>query len=113
LRDELSDGLWLVQNKPSSRSITSLFWKVGDLKKLSDVTTHAVLISLENELSDYLLKLTDENSEEFIEAKKISGGYLINPISYTNISASDLCGFFLRKLAIKIEEQKPQKIKLL
>jgi hypothetical protein len=31
--DTLSDGIWLVQTKPYSRSLTSLLWKVGDLKR--------------------------------------------------------------------------------
>lgn len=37
----LQDGIWLVQTKPSSTRISSLMWKVGDLKRVADVTTHA------------------------------------------------------------------------
>lgn len=103
--NDLSDGVWLVQTKPHSKSFNSLFWKVGDLKRIVDVTTHSALASFETELTEYLMKLTDEKSEEYKDAKKNRGGYIMGPISYSNISASDLCGLFLRKVAMKIEEE--------
>ena len=104
--DQLSDGLWLVQTKPYSRSITSLFWKVGDLKRIADVTTHAALQGFESELTRYLMKLTDENSEEYKDAQERSGGYIKSPVGYHNISASDLCSLFLRRIAMEIEKSK-------
>jgi len=106
-RDDLSDGVWLVQTKPSSKSFTSLFWKVGDLKRIVDVTTHSALAGFEHELTNYLMKLGDENSEEYKEAKDNRGGYLTRPVGYVNISAADLCGLFLRKIAMEIEKEKP------
>lgn len=102
---ELSDGIWLVQNNPTSRSMSSLFWKVGDLKRVADVTTHAALQSMEDDLIKYLQALQKEDSQEYIEAKKICGGYLRGPVGYTNISASDLCTLLLREIAKKIEEK--------
>ena len=104
--DDLSDGVWLVQTKPHSRSITSLFWKVGDLKRVADVTTHAALQGFQDQLTTYLSKLTDETSPEYKDAKERLGGYLQRPVGYHNISASDLCSLFLRQIAINIENTK-------
>jgi hypothetical protein len=102
--DTLSDGIWLVQTKPYSRSLTSLVWKVGDLKRIADVTTHAALQSYEDDLCNYLMKLTDVNSEEYKDAMNQLGGWIRGPIGYTNISARDLCILFLRQIAINIEK---------
>jgi hypothetical protein len=102
--DTLSDGIWLVQTKPYSRSLTSLVWKVGDLKRIADVTTHAALQSYEDDLCNYLMKLTDVNSEEYKDAMNQLGGWIRGPIGYSNISASDLCILFLRQIAINIEK---------
>jgi len=104
--DDLSDGVWLVQTKPSSRSLTSLFWKVGDLKRVADVTTHAALQGFEHELTSYLMKLCDQNSDEYKDAQQRLGGYLMGPVSFLNISASDICSLFLRKIAMEIENTK-------
>jgi hypothetical protein len=102
--ETLSDGIWLVQTKPYSRSLTSLLWKVGDLKRIVDVTTHAALQSYEDDLCDYLMKLTDSNSEEYKDAvETIGSGWIKGPIGYSNISARDLCILFLRQIAINIE----------
>ena len=106
--DDLSDGVWLVQTKPYSRSITSLFWKVGDLKRVADVTTHAALLGFQDQLTTYLSKLTDENSPEYKDAKERLGGYLYRPVQLGNISTSDLCSLFLRQIAINIENSNEQ-----
>lgn len=103
-RHEISDGIWMVQSKPTSRSTTSLIWKVGDLKRPVDVVTIAALESFSDDLAKYLLKLTEEDSEELKEAKKILGGYLHGAVQYGNISAADLCSLFLRRIAVECEE---------
>ena len=102
--DDLSDGVWLVQTKPYSRSITSLFWKVGDLKRVADVTTHAALQGFQDQLTEYLSKLTDETSPEYKDAKERF--YMHGPVQLGNISTSDLCSLFLRQIAINIENTK-------
>lgn len=102
---DLSDGIWLVQNKPHSKSFESLFWKVGDLKRVADVTTHAALYSFQDDLTKYLMKLTEEGSKELKEAEELLGGYLRGAISFYNISAADLCQLFLRQIAINIESE--------
>jgi hypothetical protein len=102
---DLSPGIWLVEHRPSSRSQTSLIWRVGDLKRPVDVVTHAALLSFEHELTQYLMKLGEEGSEELQEARELLGGYVskTQPIGYHNISASDLCGLFLRRIALEVE----------
>lgn len=104
--DDLSDGVWLVQSKPHSRSITSLFWKVGDLKRVADVTTHAALLGFQDQLTTYLSKLTDETSPEYKDAKERF--YMHGPVQLGNISTSDLCSLFLRQIAINIENTNEQ-----
>jgi hypothetical protein len=104
--DTLSDGIWLVQTKPSSRSMSCLLWKVGDLKRIADVTTHVALQSYEDDLTNYLMKLTDSNSSEYKNAVEQMGGWISGPIGYSGISARDLSILFLRQIAINIEGDK-------
>ena len=102
--DTLQDGIWLVQTKPSSTRISSLMWKVGDLKRVADVTTHAALQSFDNNLTAYLLKLTDINSEEYKDAVLQLGSWIKDPIEFTGISPNDLSILILRQIAINIEQ---------
>ena len=102
--DTLQDGIWLVQTKPSSTRISSLIWKVGDLKRVADVTTHAALQSFDDNLTEYLLKLTDINSEEYKDAVLQLGSWIKDPIEFTGISPNDLSILILRQIAINIEQ---------
>ena len=100
----LQDGIWLIQTKPSSTRISSLIWKVGDLKRVADVTTHAALQSYDDNLTNYLMKLTDINSEEYKDAVLQLGSWLKDPIEFTGISPNDLSILILRQIAINIEQ---------
>ena len=100
----LQDGIWLIQTKPSSTRISSLIWKVGDLKRVADVTTHATLQSYDDNLTHYLIKLTDINSEEYKDAVLQLGSWLKDPIEFTGISPNDLSILILRQIAINIEQ---------
>ena len=102
--DTLQDGIWLVQTKPSSTRISSLIWKVGDLKRVADVTTHAALQSFDDNLTEYLLRLTDINSEEYKDAVLQLGSWIKDPIEFTGISPNDLSILILRQIAINIEQ---------
>lgn len=101
---ELSDGIWLVQTKPNVKSVSSLFWKVGDIKRPCDVTTHAAIQALGDDLTKYVMKLKDENSDAFKEAKKEFGGYILGGLRISNFSASDLIQLILKQISLKIEE---------
>ena len=101
--DTLQDGIWLVQTKPSSTRISSLIWKVGDLKRVADVTTHAALQSYDDNLTNYLMKLTDINSEEYKDAVLQLGSWIKDPIDIRGISPNDLSILILRQIAINIE----------
>lgn len=103
--DLLGDGVWLVQTKDYSKSMTNLVWRLGDIKKPCDVVTHASLQSITDELSRYINRLTDESSNEYKEAKELYGGWMRGPIGYSNISSSDLCSLILRKIGTLIEEK--------
>ena len=102
--DTLPDGIWLVQTKPSSTRISSLIWKVGDLKRVADVTTHAALQSYDDNLTNYLMKLTDINSEEYKDAVLQLGSWIKDPIDIRGISQNDLSILILRQIAINIEQ---------
>lgn len=103
-RFDMQDGVWLVQNKPNSKSMSSLYWKVGDLKRPVDIVTHAGLQTLEDDLAQYLIALSDNKSKEFIEAKEICGAWLTQPVGYYNISASQLVSLFIRRISTYLEE---------
>lgn len=104
--DTLPDGIWMVQTKPGVKSVSSLLWKVGDIKRPCDVTTHVAIQSMGNDLTKYVMKLKDETSEEFKEVKRTHGGYINGPLGFTNFSANDLVQSILKQIAIKIEENK-------
>lgn len=97
---DISDGIWLVQNKPGSKSTTSLIWKVGDLKRPVDIVTHASLQAISDNLVSYLMKLGDIDSNEYKEAVEIMGGYIRGPIHFANVSASDIVSLLIRQIAI-------------
>ena len=103
-RDILQDGIWVIQSNPSSTSISSLVWKVGDLKRIADITTHAALQSYEDDLTNYLVKLTDVNSQEYKDAVIQLGNFIRGPIEISNISPADLSILILRQIAINIEQ---------
>jgi hypothetical protein len=103
-RDILQDGIWVIQSNPSSTSISSLVWKVGDLKRIADVTTHAALQSYEDNLTNYLVKLTDVNSQEYKDAVIQLGSWIKQPIDFSGISSRDLSILILRQIAINIEQ---------
>lgn len=102
---EISDGVWFVKSDEGrSKGYSSTFWKVGNIGRPVDVVTHASLQSIEEDLSTYLVSLGKVDSKEFKEAKEIAGGYLNEPIGYYNVSASQLCSLFLRRIALHLED---------
>ena len=103
--DCLSDGVWLVQTKPHSTSMTNLMWRVGDIKKPIDVVTHASLQTMEDKISSYLYQLTQESSNEYKELKKMYGDWVRGPLQIVNFSFCDLTSIILRQIAIQIEEK--------
>ena len=102
-RYEMTDGIWLVQSGTHSKSVKSLMWKVGDIKRPVDVVTHAALYSLEDKLSKYLLQLNDTSTIEWQDLKKKLQGYLNGPVGVYNISISDFIGSLLTKMAEDLE----------
>lgn len=101
---DISDGIWLVKSEPGRRSMHSLFWRVGDLKRPADIVTHAALQSIENDLAIYMLKLGDEKSAEYKELKELCGDWVKSPVGFYNISPSDLVSVMLRRIALHLED---------
>jgi hypothetical protein len=102
--DLMSDGVWLVQTKPSSRSVTSLVWRVGEIKRPADIVTHASLQTLESELGKYIHQLTKEDSAEYQELKKMYGDWVGGPLTIVNVTCSELASLVLRRIAIQLED---------
>lgn len=101
---DLSDGIWMVQSKPHSSSMSSMIWKIGNIDRPCDVLTHAALQSISDDIAQYVVRLSDATSSEFIEAKDNSGGYIKEPIGFYNISASDITSLILRRIATHLED---------
>ena len=101
---DISDGIWLVQSPSHGRSMTSLIWKIGDIPK-ADVKIHATLQKFSDKLARLLMKLTEEDSEEYKEAKVIEGGYLSGPIKIYNWSMGSLSNIILRELSKWTQEE--------
>lgn len=100
---DISEGIWLVQKRNSSKTQTNLLWKLGDLKRPVDVMTQAALASMADDIALYVVKLQDENSEEYKAAKKMLGSWMRGPIVFGNCSAYDIAHLILRRIAEEVE----------
>lgn len=112
-QDRLPDGIWVIETKKGSRSIKSAAYLVGNLKQPCDLVTIASIHKMHDDLAQYMIRLGDENSEEFQDAKNSIGGYLQGPVSIYNISPSDLATLFLRHVAKHIGEEFPKRTKII
>jgi hypothetical protein len=100
---DMPEGVWLIQNKGYSRSFMSLMWLVGDLKRPADITTHAAMQSIQDDISGYIMKLTNKDSDEYKDAKNTAGSWL-NDFSYQGVSAADLAMLILRRISLHLED---------
>lgn len=100
----LEDGIWLVQSEPGITSMTSLLWKVGEVKRPVDVVSFAAITAMADKIGRYLSNLREKDSEEYKEAENLLGGYLTGEIRYYGISPYDLASLVLRKIAFLVEE---------
>jgi hypothetical protein len=112
-KEYLPDGIWVIQTNKNSKSVTSAAFLAGKLKDPCDLITLASIQSMRDDLSSYMMKLGDENSEEYIDARETLGGYVAGPISLYNISANDLAILFLRQVGKKIGEDFPERTLML
>lgn len=100
---DLVDGIWLIQSKEHSRSMTNLVFRVGDLKEPRDVITQGALMSIQDDISSYVLKLTKEDSLEFKNLKSQYAGWVHGPLGVYNISIGDFVSVILNKIAENLE----------
>lgn len=104
---DLCDGIWLVQNRTNVRSKSSLVWKVGDLKRPVDVVTKSAFYSIMDEVAQYIVKLSDPNSIEYLEAVEHMGdwdGSGNRGYGVYNIAAIDYAMLILNKISEYFEE---------
>lgn len=100
----LEDGIWLVQSDPGMTSVTSLLWKVGEVKRPVDVVSFAAITAMTDKVARYLSNLREMDSDQYKEAKELLGGYLTGEIRYYGVSPYDLASLVLRKIAFLVEE---------
>lgn len=104
---DLSDGIWIVQNRPGIRSKSSLVWRVGDLKRPVDVATKSAFYNILDDIAHYIVKLTDPNSDEYLEAVEHLGDWNKSGdrgYGVYNICASDYAMLILNKISEYFEE---------
>lgn len=101
---DLHDGIWLVQKHPHSKSTSSLLWKVGELKRPVDIATKASVLALQQDLVDYLLNLTKEDTEEYKALKEKLGGWMKGVPCFVNISVSDFADAVLNHISDHFEK---------
>ena len=102
---DISDGIWLVQNRKHSKGYTSLLWKVGDTGRATDVLTHGKIHSLHDELCTYIQELTKKDSSVHKDAKELLGGFFREDFHFTGLSPSDLISLLLRKISFILEDR--------
>ena len=100
---DISDGIWLVQSEPGVKHVSNLVYKIGDIKEPVDVIKEATIHSMGDMLTNYIMKLRDEDSEEYKEAKELLGGFLRGAPTFSNISAYDFTTLVLRKISQQIK----------
>ena len=99
---DLTDGIWLVQSKPGWKSSSNLLFRIGDVKGIVDITTHAALQAMSNDLALYVSKLQDESSDEYLDVKELFGTWIKGPISISGIASADLSSLLLRRIAFNL-----------
>lgn len=104
---DLYDGVWLVQKRKNSKSTTGLIWKLGDIP-MADVNLFVSILKFDDELSTYLLRLTQEDSKEYKEAKEHFGEWIKGPLHIYEWSIRDLTMVILKKLGQLIQNEKEE-----
>jgi hypothetical protein len=101
----LSEGIWLVQERPGSKRTSSLVWRIGEIKRPVDIATRVGVLALQDDLVDYLRNLSDENSQEYQELKEKLGSYaLIGTPQISNIAISDFADAILNRIGSHFEK---------
>lgn len=89
-------GLYFCQDVPNGQRKTSInYWLGGDFKEPIHLEKLLTIMSLDNDLASYLMKLTEE-SPEYEQAKKDSN--LRDHLKVYNTSMQDLSVLILRWL---------------
>ena len=96
----LTDGIWLVTN--NKKRASNLVYFLGDLKKPIDLNNHAFLHQFSDDLGVYIMKLQDNQSNEFKDAKETLGGWINEPVKISGISPNDLSILILRFISEKL-----------
>lgn len=94
---DINDGFYFTQKTKSGRRTTSvLYWLGKSPKEPVDLEFLADIMQFDNELAKYLMKLCEEDSEEFKELKESNN--IKEPLKFYNISSYDLAQCVLRFL---------------
>lgn len=102
---DLYDGVWFVHKDEHSKSTETLIWKLSDIPMV-DISTFLSIHKFRDNLSTYLLRLSEENSKEYEALKNKLGGWIHGPIGVYNISYNDLTEAILLKLYLLIQNER-------
>lgn len=69
--DSLPDGIWFIQTQKSSRSLSNIAYKIGEITEPKNVISRIDLISIEKELGSLVYELRKENISAAEFANKI------------------------------------------
>lgn len=93
---DMPEGLYWKEKMPGSSRVTSvMYWAGKNPPQPLDVEKLISIMREDGRLAKYIMALTDENSEEYKEAKENQGGFVKEPLNY-NWSAQDLATCILR-----------------
>lgn len=100
---DLYDGIWLVTDRNNVKSTSSLLWKIGDIP-MADLNLFVSILKYENDLSTYLLRLTQGDSEE---CKEILEDFNFKePLGIYNWPIAVLTSVLLKKIGELIQNEK-------
>jgi hypothetical protein len=93
---DVPEGFYFKQNTKHGSRLTSInYWLGSSPKEPVDLNTLVNIMSLDNDLADYLGKVEDEKSQEFKQLKEESG-FIKGSLKLYNISRQDLALIVLR-----------------
>ena len=93
------EGLYYHQfQKHGSRTTSVSYWMGSTTKQPVDVQSLVATMKLDEQLSEYLQKIQDPESDEYKTLVADCGGYAKNPPKIYNISPIDLSTAILRKI---------------
>lgn len=106
---DMAEGLYWRQKTPyGSRTTSVMHWAGSNPPQPLDIQKLIGIMSEDERLAQFLMKLQDETSEEYQKAKGDQGGYISGPLKFYNWSANNLAQVILRFAFEEMENETAQ-----